>query len=138
MVVENLRYGRHRDELAAGQEIDSSNYIHAFGATRAKPADFRTIIGIGHHTAVFRMHSGRQGCAVDLCGADISGVMIAKKDAVLREAVKHGTVLGCDEIRPHSVPDDQDNMLSRAFGGSLPHIDHQTEGNESQIEQAGK
>lgn len=55
--------------------------------------------------------AGREDGAVDVCRSGKRGVVVAKKDAAVRESGQRQRTLGCDEIGPHAVPHDHDDML---------------------------
>src|SRR4051794_19567022 len=62
------------------------------------------------------MHSGGNGSAIYLSGANVDRMMIAEKHAVLGEAIKHRRELGRDKIRPHPIPNDDNDVFGHAFG----------------------
>src|SRR5947208_9976506 len=84
---------------------------------------------------MLRMHPGRHGRSIDFRRADIGRVMIAEEDAILRQAVKHGTILRRNKIRAHAVPNDQHDMLSLSFGGKLRRVEPNPNRTNSEIKE---
>src|SRR5438270_8574883 len=118
VAVQNLRHGGYLDEFPASQQIDPANDIDTLGAAGAQVADLRAIIRIGHHAAMLRMHPRGDGGSIDFRGTDVGRMMIAKENAILGQAIEHRAILGRNKIWPHSVPDDNHDMLRHPFGGN--------------------
>ena len=81
--------------------------IHVDGLSRIdRGAKFQ----IGSETVAIRIATGGEHGTVHIGRGGINGVVIAKTDAIVREFVECGRVFFGDEIRAHSIPDDENDV----------------------------
>src|SRR5256885_13158055 len=81
--------------------------------------DFGAILFVGDDAAAPWVGACCKGSAVDLSRAGINRMMVPEEDSVLDEPMEGGGMLFGDEIRPHAVPNNDDDMLGFARGPAL-------------------
>ena len=113
-VLQNLCDGGQLQVTPIGQPIACPHGFERFRADGFQHVDSRAVLLVRHDAALRGISAGGQRCAVDFRRAQVNRVMISKENALLSEFVKCGCVLFSDEIRPHSVPDDHDDVLGLA------------------------
>src|SRR5438552_726328 len=102
--------------MAFGQPIAFTQPLERFGAHGRQQVDGRAIFLVGHYAAVGRISSRGDGGPIDLGGTQKNRMVVPEADALLGKVVQSRRVPLGDEVGPHSVPDDEDDLLS--FAGS--------------------
>src|SRR5262249_14381768 len=97
--------------MPAGQLITAADHRLVLAVDLFEGIDLGQIIGVGDDAAALRVGAGGKRGAVDLGGAAINGGMVLEHYAVLGELIQRWRVFFGDEIGPHSVPHDENDVF---------------------------
>ena len=114
--LKRLRYGKGLQVTTACEQVAATHGFEAFRRITAQKAQLGAEIRVCLNPVFARIGTCNQSCAVDFRCADERGMIAAKKRAVRRQRIERGTMLWCDEVRSHAIPDDDDDVFGGAIG----------------------
>ena len=114
--LQNFRRGRAHEIMTVADFVAFTDDIVTLSVNRLLLVYARSVFLIGDDAAVLRIRAGGDGRAVDFRAAGINRVMILEHHSVLRELIQRGRMFLADEIRPHAVPHNDDDMFRLAGG----------------------
>ena len=118
--MQDFRDRRDREIFSAGEIVAFPNHGRISRVNEFCRINFGPEAVIGEDTIVRGITASRDRGAVHLRGAEIGGVMVAEGNAFAREFPKRRRISFAQKIRPHSVPNDDDDVAllsnSAVFG----------------------
>ena len=108
--ADQLGKRRHTEIVPGRKGVALVDDTRLLGGDKFRVIDVGAIIVVCDQSAVLRIHPGLDGRPVHVRRGQIDRVMIPKSHAFLRELPQDWSGLGAHEIRPHSVPHDDDHM----------------------------
>ena len=116
-LLHDLSHGFDREILRADFSIVGVESRKIRSIELFQRIDFRAVFLIGNDAVFSREIAGEKHCAIHVRRAGKSGVIILEKHAVVRERRERRRKLGRRKIRPHSIPDHDDDVFrARARG----------------------
>ncbi len=103
-------HGGQGEILSATGLVPFPDDVRLAGIERSLRIDPRTIFAVREQTVAVRIDARRDRGAVDVGRRRIDRVMAAEGHAFAREFPKRGSIALGDEIGPHPVPDNDDDV----------------------------